>query len=172
MKTDIYENLFKLHKKYGPQEFGKLCQKFLAIGFRMAGYNHIVERGVQGVDVDVAGESGQKYTIEVKTTTTRHINFGEKDVDGLLNRKKDGYLPVLAVLRLDRFSTWIFAKADTIKSGSLFISTLRPYRLGELEDSICPFFDEAVNQHFRGAMLEAQKYLDNVLRQKGIEVSP
>lgn len=170
MKTEIYDMLEKLHNKYGAQEFGKLCQKFLAIGFQMAGYSHIVERGVQGVDVDAAGESGEKYAVEVKTTVRKSIKFEQKDVDGLQKRKEDGYQPVLAVLRLDRFSDWIFAKADTIKSGSICIDLLRAYRLHELERCICPFFDKAVKEYFEGTMREAQRYLDNILRQKGVEV--
>lgn len=172
MKTEVYDQLKKLHDKYGPQEFGKLCQKFLAIGFRMGGYSHVVERGVQGVDVDAAGEKGEKYAIEVKTTAGKYINFEQKDVDGLQKRKEDGYQPVLAVLRLDRFSNWIFAKANTIKWGSLFIDSLRPYRLSELEGCICPLIDQAIKEHFDGAMREAQKHLDDVLRQKGIEICP
>jgi len=170
MKTEIYEQLKKLHEKYGPQEFGKLCQKFLAIGFQLAGYGHIVERGVQGVDVDAAGEKGEKYTIEVKTTVKKLVNFEQKDVDGLQKKKVDGYLGVLAVLRLDRFSNWIFAKANTIKPGSLLIDSLRPYRLRELEGRICPLIDKAINEHFEGTMREGQGYLDTVLRHKGVEV--
>ncbi len=155
MKTEIYERLKKLHDRYGAQEFGKLCQKFLAIGFRMAGYSHIVERGVQGVDVDAAGEKGDKYAIEVKTTLKKSVNFEQKDVDGLQKKKVDGYLGVLSVLRLDRFANWVFAKAETIKPGSLVIDSLRPYRLSELERCICPFIDEAINQHFDGTMRES-----------------
>jgi len=170
VRTEIYEQLKKLHDRYGPQEFGKLCQKFLAIGFQLAGYDHIVERGVQGVDVDAAGEKGEKYTIEVKTTVKKSVNFEQKDVDGLQKKKVDGYLGVLAVLRLDRFANWVFAKVETIKPGSLVIDSLRPYRLSELEREICPFIDEAINQHFEGTMRESQKYLDTVLRQKGVEV--
>jgi Holliday junction resolvase len=170
MKTEIYERLKNLHDKYGPQEFGKLCQKLLAIGFRMAGYSHIVERGVQGVDVDAAGENGEKYSIEVKTTVGQSLNFEQKDVDGLQKRKEDGYETVLAVLRLDRFSNWIFAKADTIKSRRLLIDSLRPHRLGDLEERICPCIDEAINEHFDETMLGGQKYLDHVLKQKGITV--
>lgn len=170
MKTEIYEMLKELHDKYGAQEFGKLCQKFLAIGFRKAGYNHIVERGVQGVDVDAAGEKGEKYSIEVKTTTAKSVKFEEKDVEGLQKRKEDGYQPVLAVLRLDRFSNWIFAKADTIKSGSLLIDSLRPYRLRQLEGCVCQLIDKAVKEHFDGVMQGAQRHLDNVLRQKGVKV--
>jgi len=171
VKTETYERLRKLRDKYGPQEFGKLCQKFLAIAFQMGGYSHVVERGVQGVDVDAkAGENGERYAVEVKTTGARSVTLGRKDVEGLRKRKQDGYQPVLAVLRLDRFSDWILAKADTARPGTMYIDSLRIHRLAELEERICPLFDEAVKEHFEGTMREAQSYLDNVLRQGGAEV--
>lgn len=169
MKTETYELLMKLYEKYGAREFGKLCQKFLAIGFQMAGYRHIVERGVQGVDVDVAGESGEKYAIEVKTTVTDSINFGQKDIEGLMKRKENGYQAVLAVLRLKRFSDWLFARADTIKPGNLIIDSLRAHRLPESETiRLRSRFDEAVKEHFERTLQEGQRYLDDVLRKKGI----
>jgi Holliday junction resolvase len=136
----------------------------------MAGYNHIVERRVQRMDVDAAGKNGEKYAVEVKTIVTKSVNFEPKDVDGLQKRKKDGYQAVVAVLCLDRFSDWIFAKADIIKPGSLYIDSLRPYRLHELEKCICPLFDKAVKEHFDGTMRESPRYLNNLLQQKGVEV--
>jgi len=170
MKTETYERLKCLHDKYGPQEFGKICQKLLAIAFQMAGYNHIVERGVQGVDVDAGGESGEKYAIEIKTTITKSVNFEQKDVEGLQKRKADGYQPILAVLRLERFSDWIFAKADIIRRGSIYIDSLRVYRLRELQKRICPFFDKVIKEYFEGARQEGQRYLNNILQQRGAEV--
>ena len=171
METETYGRLEKLHAKYGSREFGKLCQKLLAIAFQMAGYGHIVERGVQGVDIDVAKEKGSKYAIEVKTTTKKYINFEVKDMEGLQRRKKDGYQPILAVLCLNMFSDWIFAKADRLKPGSIYVARLRAYKLCELEKCIAPFFDKALNEHFKGAMREGQRYLNDVLRQRGIKVS-
>ena len=56
MNPIVYTPLLDLHARWGPQEFGKIAQKFLAIAFRYAGYQRIVERGVQGVDVDAAGD--------------------------------------------------------------------------------------------------------------------
>ena len=170
MKVDTYERLKTLHVKYGPKEFGKLCQKFLAISFKMAGYTHIVERGVQGVDVDAAEQNGDKFAIEVKTTVTRSISFGQKDADGLQKRKEDDYQPLIAVLRLNRFSNWIFARADVMKPGNKYIDSLRVYRSNKLEERIEPFFDEVIKEHYEGAMREGQKYLDEILRQKGVEI--
>jgi len=170
MKIEIYERLIELHHKFGAQEFGKICQKFLAIAFQMNGYSHIVERGVQGVDVDAAGKDGNKYSIEVKTTLSRSVNIEQKDFYGLEDRKKDGYRSVIAALRLDRFSDWIFANADRLKPGNIYIEIVKIHRLKELEESIPTSFDEAVMEHYEGTLDEGQSYLDNVLKQKGVEL--
>lgn len=170
MKTETYEQLKMLHDQYAPQEFGKICQKLLAIAFKIAGYTHIVERGVQGVDVDAAGESGDKFAIEVKTTEGESIKFEQKDENGLQRRKEDGYQPLLAVLRLHRFSDWIFVKADTIRPGNIYIDSLRINRLKELEEHIAILFEEVIKEHHEGTMREAQKYLDKILQQKGVEI--
>jgi Holliday junction resolvase len=166
VKTETYERLRSLYEKHGSREFGKLCQKFLAIAFQAAGYRHIEERGVQGVDFDAAKERKEKYAVEVKTTVANSISFEQKDVEGLKKRKKDGYQPVLAVLRLHRFSHWILADADSIKSGNVYIDSLRVHRLLHLEECIAPLFDRTLEEHFDGAMREAQGYLDKALRQR------
>lgn len=168
MKTEIYERLKILYDEYGPQEFGKLCQKFLAIAFKKAGYRCVqeTERGVQGVDIGEVEKGDEKYTIEVKTTITNFINYEQKDVEGLQYQKEKGYQPVLAVLQLDRFSDWFFAKADTLRAGSIYIDSLRVYRLRELEKKISPLFDDTINKHYKETLQKGQSYLDNVLRQK------
>ena len=169
MKIETYERLRRLHERYGAQEFGKVCQKLLAISFGMAGYGHVVERGVQGVDVDAAEENGERYAVEVKTTTRQLVQFEQKDAEGLENRRKDGYQPLLAVFRLFLFSEWYFVKADRLKPGGIPFDSLRPYRLRTLEDRIKPYFDQAMEEHFKGAMERSQAYLDGVLREKGID---
>src|SRR5262245_8749391 len=100
MSVRVYDYLTQVRDGFGPRECGKICQKLLAISFRMAGCNHVVERGVQGVDVDACSPDGEKYTIEVKTTVNNQVALQPKDVEGLCQRRhQDGYQPVLAVLR-------------------------------------------------------------------------
>lgn len=170
MKTETYDRLKVLYDNYRPQEFGKLCQQLVALAFDSVGFKVNEVRLVEGVDIDVLAQNGEKYAVEVKTTVLNSINVGQKDVDGLQKRKEDGYQPVLAVLRLSRFSDWIFAKADTIKPGSIYIDSLLAYKLDELEKCICPLFDELIKQYYDGMMKEGQKYIDNILRQKGVKV--
>lgn len=168
MKFETFEKLERLYKKYKAQEFGKICQKLLALSFQKAGFNYVgeSERGVQGVDIGEAVRGEEKYSIEVKTTTKNIIRYEQKDAEGLLHQKNMGYQPVLAVLRLEIFSDWFFVKADKLKPGNIFIEGLRAYRLHDLENEINPLFDEIMEEHFVQTLKEGQKYLDNVLRKK------
>lgn len=169
MNTRTYELLKILHRRHGPRRFGKLCQKLLAIALSSAGYERIVEREVQGVDVDAGGANGAKYAIEVKTTKGEHVRFEEKDLEGLKRRAQDGYSPVLAVLRLRVLADWVFAKADDLSPGSIHVATLRAHRLPELENAVSDCFDRVLQEHFDGVLRDAQKYLNHVLSQWGIE---
>jgi hypothetical protein len=159
-----------LHSKHGAREFGKIVQKLLAIAFRHAGFHRIVERGVQGVDVDAAGDSGERYSTEVKTTQMSTVHFAEKDRKGLIARQMDGYQPLLAVLQLRPLSDLYLVHAPTLHCGRLQIASLRPLRFHELESRLSPLFTLAVAEHFEGAYCGSQFYLDGVLRASGIEV--
>jgi hypothetical protein len=147
-----------------------ICQKFLAIAYREAGFAHIVERGVQGVDVDAANGSYERYSIELKTTTKDSVQLKQKDIDGLMSRQADGYLTLLGVLRLGTLSDWWLAMATELRAGCLCVDRLRPYRRKDLEEFINPFLDGVIEQHFEGAFTGSQAYLDGVLQQKGIEI--
>jgi hypothetical protein len=168
MRVATYEWLMLLHLRYGPRELGKLCQKFLAIAFRRAGFVHVVERGVQGVDVDAAS-GGVKYSTEVKTTLNHAIMFQAKDVAGLKARQCDGYQPLLAALRLSPLSDWLLADAEHLEAGIIPLDHLRTYRRKDLEHDLCPLFAVVVDEHAEHALVGAQAYLDQVLRQLEIE---
>ena len=171
MDLKTYECLKDLHDRHGPREFGKICQKFLAVAFLDLGFRHVVERGVQGVDLDVAADpdcpGGERYAIEVKTTVGKSVHFGEKDVDGLKSRGRDGYRPVLAALQVAPLSRWHLARAESLKAGDYPLDSLRPYGLKELTERIEPLFAQAVAQYYPGACERGQEYLDEVLRGKG-----
>ena len=168
MQRATYECLKELHERYGAREFGKLCQKFLALAYRRAGFGHVVERGVQGVDVDAAGGEA-KYATEVKTTINHSIAFQDKDVAGLEARKCDGYHPLLAALRLSPLSDWLLADAEHLQAGVFALDQLRPYRRRDLEDTIRPLFAVVVDEHGEATLAGAQEYLDGVLHQLGVE---
>lgn len=162
MKPQTYLNLRALHELHGPREFGKLAQKLLALSLREAGCTHIVERGVQGVDVDATWDH-DRYAIEAKTTIGLGILFGKKDVEGLAARGSDGYRPILAVLRLGLLAQWYFADASVLTAGALTLDSLRPYRFRGLELRLQPLFEQVVAQHFHNTLAGSQAYLDEAL---------
>src|SRR3989304_7625456 len=109
MKTLTFGRLQKLREKYGPGIFGKITQKLLALAFYDAGFHDVVERGVQGADIDVANPVGEKYTLEVKTTDERSIPISKENIDALEARASDGYVPLIAALRMRLLEDWIIA---------------------------------------------------------------
>lgn len=167
MLTATFDRLHALRARHGPREFGKICQKLLALAFRAGGCGHVVERGVQGVDIDAAWAE-EKYAAEVKTTSERRVLLGAKDVLGLANRRADGYRPLLAVLRLSTLSDWLFADATRLAAGYYDIELLRPRRQLALEQRLRPHFECMLERHFVGALRGAQTYLDGVLQERGV----
>jgi hypothetical protein len=167
--TATYRRLRMLHDRHKAREFGKICQKLLAMTYRLAGFRHVVERGVQGVDVD-AGDGEERYATEVKTTQKTSVPFQQKDADGLSGRATDGYVPLLGVLRLAPLSDWYLAHAEALRPGVLLIESLRLYRFKDLERRLQPCFNQVVASHFEGVLTGSQAYLDRILREEGVEV--
>lgn len=146
-----------------------ICQKFMAIAYRKAGFEHVVERGVQGVDIDAANGC-ERYALELKTTRKDSVSFKRKDIDSLMSRCQDGYLPLLGVLRLAPLSDWWLAEASHLRAGRLCLEGLRPNRRKDLEVFINPVFDSIVEEHFEATLYGESAYLDEVLRGRGVDI--
>lgn len=172
MRIETTEKLRSLHQKFGPGTFGKIAQKLLALGFRAMGFEHLVERGVQGVDIDAASAE-ERYAFEVKTTEGSTITLDESNLEALKDRAKDGYAPSIAILRLAIFEDWLLASLllDQLRPGEFLIDKFRAYRLKDLEAKLVPAFEKVVQEHFHGTLTGGQHYLNNHLRAKGIDVS-
>ncbi len=165
MNTNTFQRLQQIRDKFGPGIFGKIAQKLLALAFYEAGFSHVVERGVQGVDIDAATEDAIRYTLEVKTTKGESVPISEENIGALRDRAKDGYTPVLAVLRMQMFEDWLFAAVplDRLHAGSMALSRLRSYRLSSLEVSIRPEFERIVNEHWSSVLARGEHYLIQTL---------
>jgi hypothetical protein len=172
MKTTTYHFLRRLHERHGARTFGKLCQKLVALAYRRGGCSHVVERGVQGVDIDSAWGPDHKFATEIKTTEKTCVAFLAKDVAGLASRQRDGYQPLLGVLRLSPLSVWFLVDATGLKSRNWDMEALRPHRRLDMEAHLEPLFAIVVEQHFEGALAGSQNYLDQKLRQMGVQTLP
>ena len=109
MRAGTFQQLKQIRGKFGAGIFGKIAQKLLALAFHEAGYPHVVERGVQGADIDVVSAKGDMYTLEAKTTDKQSVPISKENIDALEDRVKDGYTPVIAALRMQMFEDWILA---------------------------------------------------------------
>lgn len=159
MKMETLKLLQKLQRKFGVRgrpsgPFGKIVQKLLAVSLHEIGFTNIVERGVQGVDIDITGTP----------------SLSSDKVDALRDRTKDGYSSVIAVLRLAPLEDWIFAKipVDEVPAGAVLIESLRRYRMKDLENRLSAIFDKIVQKHSDGIMKKGEQYLKEQLRQAGI----
>ena len=172
MDTLTLNRLRRLRKRYGVGVFGKIAQKLLALTFRGMGFTHVVERSVEGVDIDVARGGQDKYALEVKTTGGRSFSLNDDNVRALGDRARDGYQPVIAALRLAVFERWILAQVpvDELCAGSVLVEALRAYRMKDLEALLEPVFDDVVEQHFHGALQGGLQYLSEQLAKDGVEV--
>ena len=165
-------SLRSLRERYGVGVFGKIAQKLLALAFCRMEFTHVVERGVEGVDIDIARGDRDKYALEVKTTEGRSFVLNESNLRALSDRAKDGYLPVIAALRLAVFERWILAEVplDELCAGSILVEALRAYRMKNCEASLAPVFGYVVEQHFHGTLDGGLQYLSEQLAKDGADV--
>ncbi|HUS70468.1 MAG TPA: hypothetical protein VM075_06815 [Anaerolineae bacterium] len=172
MDTVTLGRLRELRKKYGAGVFGKIAQRLLALSFRTMGYTHVVERSVEGVDIDIAKDGEDKFALEVKTTGAQSFILDEGNVHALRDRAIDGYLPVIAVLRLAVFEKWILAQVplDELRAGRMLVDVLRAYRMTDLEAALERSFREVVEEHAPGALEGGLRYLSEQLAKDGVEV--
>lgn len=172
MNMQTLSLLRKLRGKFGPGPFGKIAQKLLALSFREIGFTHIVERSVEGVDVDIAREDDKKFALEVKTTEGLSISLDGSNVQALHDRARDGYSSVIAALRLAVFEKWILAQVplNELSPGQMLIDRLRAYRMRDMENLLDAAFDRVVAEHCRGTLNNGQQYLSEQLQKTGIEV--
>ena len=171
MRVRTFHRLHDIREKFGPGLFGKIAQKLLALAFYDAGYPDVVERSVQGVDIDVADTRGKKYTVEVKTSDGDSISISQDNIDALRASVNNGYAPVIAALRMQMFEQWIFAgiPMDQIRPESIPLSRLRAYRIDDLEASVNPAFETVVNQHFNDVLARGEHHLIQILAQRNRE---
>lgn len=172
MEAQAFLLLRQLQQSSISSEFGKICQSLVALTLRENGFGHVVNRLVEGVDIDASGELGQ-FAIEVKTTETREVLIGDKDVKGWRERSRDHYAPVLAALRVSLLSEWTLCDATDLPKGAHRIQRLRLHEVEALTEVANSRFDAVVNKHVPILLNLTQRspleYLKALLRKAGVD---
>jgi len=130
-------------------EYGKIIQKLLALSLRRLGYDHMEERSIQGVDIDVMKKAtGERHSFEVKTSRSADVTIAEKDVKGLESRRADGYETSYAILcyPLCFSEGWIIVPSRDVKKGRHGAMALLRRRNRELSDQVNSVFAEIVRE--------------------------
>ena len=146
MEPHTFLLLKELQESPISSDFGKICQSLLALALRENGFDHVVNRLVEGVDIDASGNLGQ-FAIEAKTTEGQEVLVGEKDLKGWEDRSQDKYEPVLAALRISLLSNWVLCDASGLSKGAVRIQRLRLHEIAPLTMAATPSFDAVVQKH-------------------------
>jgi len=140
--TETKDILFSIQERHF-SESGKIIQKLLALALLRLGYDHLEERSIQGVDIDVMNRTtGERHAFEVKTSTGTEIVIAEKDSRGLRAREQDGYRTYYAVLcyPLCFSEGWIIVPARRVKDGRHRAMGLLRWRDRELSGKVNEVF--------------------------------
>lgn len=157
MNYEVYEQLGKIRKKHGPQEFGRLCQLLLELTFREIGFR---TRGRPVERPDISAERGpESYAIEVKAPSGTLVSIGQEDLDGLRDFENKGINPVVAVLAFISNPTWLLLNARKLKPGRHNITALRLYSSAELCQEIDEAFPIVLSKYFDIAMTKKSRGL-------------
>jgi len=139
MRRATYElvNLV-LYGRYGPRDYWQLTQKLLATHSGGAGFVHVVERGVQGVE-----HGRRRWRREIPPTDPddhqRLESFSSEGCCRLVHALPTGIFPLWPMLRLARCSDWHIAKAEYWNLGRLRFDKLRESLRLDLRNSLHHF---------------------------------
>lgn len=172
MESGAFLILRQLQQSSFGSDFGKICQSLLALALRENGFDHVVNRLVEGVDIDTTGDLGQ-FAIEVKTTEGREVLIGEKDIKGWKDRSRDHYAPVLAALGISLLSEWTLCDATDLPKGTHRIQRLRLHEIVPLTDVVTRAFDGLVRRHVPDLLnlrnSSPLEHLKRLLERAGVE---
>lgn len=147
--------LEKIHRAH-PKEFGKVVQKLLALAFARVGYQVVEERAVQGVDIDMIDKAtGERFSLEVKTSQGGDIYLTTKDIEGLERRSLDHYATYYAVLCLPHCigEGWIIVPSAGVREGrygAMRLAARDDGALSERANSAFPAVLEEASEHLLG----------------------
>lgn len=174
MKTETYERLSEILKRYDMKTSGKIIQCLLGLSFwRLTPPPKNLEINlIEGIDIFVEHES-LKYAIEVKTTTKDNITIGQKDLKGLEKYSASDYIPVIAVLKVDLHSNWIFKNAlNMTKKLTWKVSELcSDKELDDLNAKVSPIYESLMCKHYIEIRERGLDHLLLVLKKENIRYS-
>lgn len=146
MSFDSYSRLLELHRKHGPQEFGRICQALLEMSLRRVGFK---TRGRPVERPDISAERNEeKYAIEAKAPVGTDVSITERDLTGLCEFATAGVVPVVAVLVVEPMPRWILANGENLKPRVYNKLVLAAFDFKSLSAEVNTVFSGVLADHF------------------------
>lgn len=164
----IFDLLEKLEKNFGASEFGRICQVFLAISLKKAGYK-VRSQLVARPDI-TARKNSEIYIIEAKAPVQEKVTIKKEDLEGI---KDLGGKPVFAILLYPEVEPkWIILDAEKLHPGRFQKRYLKEISVGieSLEQEINKIFIEIVEEYYDYAVKGGSESLVHILKSLGGEV--
>lgn len=150
MSFDSYPMLARLSDKYGPQEFGRICQALLELTLRRSDFS---TRGRPVERPDITAERlNERYAIEAKVPVGARVELTRRDLDGLFEFATVGVVPIVAVLLVEPNPQWIMALARNLRPGRYNKVVLSAYDHPPLSQTVNGLFPTILSAQFDFAM--------------------
>mgnify|MGYP001587760772 FL=1 len=113
MPTNAYFYLNRLLQRFDSSatQMGKPVQLLFALSLHRSGWTDVIDRLVEGTDIEATDPSGVRWLIECKTTSDMGHTLQKKDCDGFKAAEKDKKKPGLAFCRIRPLSNWMLVEA-------------------------------------------------------------
>ncbi|MFB6351332.1 MAG: hypothetical protein ABEN55_23370 [Bradymonadaceae bacterium] len=159
-----HENLEWIDNHFGNR--GKYLQVILAASLQKADIEISDIQLVEGFDLEFDFQ-GQRYGLEVKTTTADEVTLQQKDVDDIEEIREKGMESGFAVLGIAGGSRWWISKPDPVlvekertgaKTLTVPLTAFRSTPRMELQEAARAHFDDVLDGAVR--MMKQEAYAD------------
>lgn len=160
---EAFSILNKAYLQFGASEFGRISQILLGFAFLYSGYE-VPTMQLSGRPDIVAIKGRISFIVEVKTSNSSTIRLKKEDLQGISGTQ--GSRSVIAVLSYPELDIkWTLADATKLKVGEHSKSSLKLYRLSEVESDInLQFF--SVIEKYQASMMQETDILLDVFREE------
>lgn len=146
--TDVqtFDMLIKLLRTHGPQEFGRICQGLLEVSLRRVGFT---TRGRWTERPDILAERNlERYAFGVQSSKGSTVQIRERDLDGVLESEKSGYVPCVAILIVEPNVHWTIVRAKGLKPTEHSKHAICHNEIPKLTEEVNSIFLGVVKDHF------------------------
>ncbi len=156
--------LDRLLARYGPQEFGKICQALLELSFLESGFR-TQSRWVGRPDL-VISRDDKEWAIEVRVPTGDNVIIHKGEIGELKRRYGNRANIAFATLLLGVKPRWVIADCSSLTPGTHNKIALEVRAFPDLTESANASFSSVVPNNFEVAFRQGVDGLRKIIKRK------